>query len=185
MEKAIFLDKDGTLIPDIPYNVNPDLITISDNALYGLKLLQNAGYLLIVVSNQSGVARGYFEESKLLLVEVKLQELLVANNLILKGFYYCPHHPDGVVTRYSIDCNCRKPQPGMLLQAAIDIHIDLAASWMIGDILNDVEAGNRAGCKTILIDNGNETEWIKGEYRTPLYTYKTINDCAEFILKSN
>jgi D-glycero-D-manno-heptose 1,7-bisphosphate phosphatase len=182
MAKAIFLDKDGTLIPDIPYNVNPELITLENNLIDGLKQLQNAGYLLIVISNQAGVARGFFTEDKLPDVKRKLSVLLQQQNIHLSDFYYCPHHPDGKVSDYTLDCNCRKPKPGMLLKAAQDHNIDLCSSWMIGDILNDVEAGNRAGCQTVLIDNGNETEWVKGEYRSPALTCKTIDEAAAYIL---
>lgn len=182
MVKAIFLDKDGTLIPDIPYNVDPELITITPESIDGLRQLAADGFLLIIISNQAGVARGYFTEDKLKAVEYRISGLLDAQGLKLSGFYYCPHHPEGTVSEYSIECMCRKPQPGMLLQAAADHHIDLAASWMIGDILNDVEAGNRAGCKTILIDNGNETEWVRGPFRTPAYVAHTINEAAGEIL---
>jgi D-glycero-D-manno-heptose 1,7-bisphosphate phosphatase len=183
MNKAVFLDKDGTLIPDIPYNVNPQLITLQADSVQGLKKLQTDGYLLIIISNQSGIARGIFNENKLHAVKAKLEELFIINGLILSGFYYCPHHPQGSVTAYAIDCDCRKPKPGMILQAAIDYDVDLAESWMMGDILNDVEAGNRAGCKTALINNGNETEWVPGEYRVPTLTCKSINEAADNILK--
>ncbi|TSD63342.1 HAD family hydrolase [Inquilinus sp. KBS0705] len=181
--KAIFLDKDGTLIFDIPYNVDPELITLQPNIIEGLKQLKEEGYLLIIVSNQSGVARGYFTEDKLLDVENKLWQLFTYNNLDLSGFYYCPHHPQGTVAGYNINCDCRKPAPGMLIKAAAEHQVDLGRSWMIGDILNDAEAGNRAGCKTVLIDNGNETEWLPGDYRSPTIACKTINEAAEQILK--
>jgi D-glycero-D-manno-heptose 1,7-bisphosphate phosphatase len=182
MNKAVFLDKDGTLIPDIPYNVNPGLISIQPEAMEGLRALHEAGYLLIIISNQSGVARGYFTEDKLQAVQKKLMELMGNNNIPLSGFYYCPHHPQGTVEGYNKDCDCRKPMPGMLLKAAEEHQINLSQSWMIGDILNDVEAGNRAGCQTILIDNGNETEWLPGLYRIPAFTCKTINQAAKNIL---
>ena len=182
MAKAVFLDKDGTLIPDIPYNVDPDLITLQPESIEGLQRLQEEGYLLIIISNQAGVARGYFTEDKLPAVEQRMAELLAAHALKLSGFYYCPHYPDGSIDGYNIDCQCRKPMPGMLLKAAKDHDIDLAGSWMIGDILNDVEAGNRAGCKTVLINNGNETEWIVGPFRTPTYVSTSINQAAEDIL---
>jgi D-glycero-D-manno-heptose 1,7-bisphosphate phosphatase len=185
MNKAIFLDKDGTLIPDIPYNVDPDLITLEANVIYGLRAFHRSGYLLIVISNQSGVARGLFTEDKLVLVENKLRNLLCAYRLPLAGFYYCPHHPQGTEDGYNINCDCRKPLPGMLLKAAKEHDVDIASSWMIGDILNDVEAGNRAGCKTVLINNGNETEWLSGPYRTPTATCSTINEVAEIILPKN
>jgi D,D-heptose 1,7-bisphosphate phosphatase len=182
MNKAIFLDKDGTLIPDIPYNIDPDMITLQPDCIEGLKLLYNEGYLLIIVSNQSGVARGYFTEEKLQAVEIKMKELLAENGILLSGFYYCPHHPQGTVKSFNINCDCRKPMPGMLLKAAAEHNIDLTKSWMIGDILNDVEAGRRAGCKTALIDNGNETEWVPGENRIPAIICKSINEAADSIL---
>jgi D-glycero-D-manno-heptose 1,7-bisphosphate phosphatase len=185
MNKAIFLDKDGTLIPDIPYNVDPALIFLQEDAVEGLKTLSQNGYLLIIISNQAGVAKGYFSEDKLQGVHHRMKELFKQHELVLDGFYYCPHHTEGIVKEYVKDCNCRKPMPGMILQAAKDFDIDLSQSWMVGDILNDVEAGNRAGCKTVLIDNGNETEWVQGEYRTPDYTCKNINEAAGNILKKN
>lgn len=140
---AVFLDKDGTLIEDVPYNVDPNLIRLTDGALDGLRSLHDAGYLLIVVSNQSGIARGYFEEQALGAVEQRMRRLLDAARVPLAGFYYCPHHPDGGVDAYSVECACRKPAPGLLSRAARDHGVSLGRSWMIGDILHDVEAGRR------------------------------------------
>jgi D-glycero-D-manno-heptose 1,7-bisphosphate phosphatase len=182
MEAAIFIDKDGTLIHDIPYNVDPDLIALQDNSVDGLKMLCDNGYRLIVVSNQSGIACGYFSEDDLVIVEEKLRSLLKPFGIELSGFYFCPHYANGIIHEYAVDCYCRKPMPGMLLHAAEVNDIDLTNSWMIGDILNDVEAGNRAGCKTILIDNGNETDWVTGELRTPTITCRNINKAADCIL---
>lgn len=182
--KAVFLDKDGTLIPDLPYNVNPGYITISNNAIRGLKRFADAGYLLIVVSNQSGIAYSYFHEHALIFVEKKIGDLLKAEGIFLSGFYYCPHHPQGTVKEYRIICNCRKPKPGLLIRAAEEHGVDLSVSWMIGDILHDIEAGNAAGCKTILINNGNETEWKMNDARTPDCMVANINEAAEYILES-
>lgn len=182
MDAAIFIDKDGTLIRDIPYNVDTSLITLENNSTEGLKLLCESGYKLIVVSNQSGVASGYFTEEHLFAVEGKLRSMLQAFGIQLSGFYFCPHYVKGIIDEYAVDCYCRKPMPGMLLHAAEVNDIDLSISWMIGDILNDVEAGNRAGCKTILIDNGNETEWLTGEFRTPTIRCHSINEAADCIL---
>lgn len=182
MAKAIFLDKDGTLIPDIPYNVNPDLITLQADAIEGLQRLKKEGFLFIIISNQAGVARGIFNEDALPAVEQRLSELMAAHELELSGFYYCPHYREGSIAAYTQDCDCRKPKPGMILKAAQEHDIDLSQSWMIGDILNDVEAGNRAGCKTVLINNGNETEWVAGPKRSPTYTCSSINQAADDIL---
>ncbi|HEY9880585.1 MAG TPA: HAD family hydrolase [Leptolyngbyaceae cyanobacterium] len=179
MRKAVFLDKDGTLIENVPYNVDPALIRLYPETCSGLRRLHEAGYLLIVITNQSGVARGYFSEAAIAPVEAHLRQVL---GVPLAGFYHCPHHPDGSVAQYAIDCTCRKPEPGMLLQAAADLNIDLAQSWLIGDILNDVEAGRRAGCRTILIGNGNETEWVLTPERIPHHTVSNLDQAADSIL---
>ncbi|MFB2879372.1 D-glycero-alpha-D-manno-heptose-1,7-bisphosphate 7-phosphatase [Floridanema aerugineum] len=183
--KAVFLDKDGTLIPNVPYNVNPDLIELSSGAVEGLRSLQAAGYKLIVISNQSGVALGYFDEIMLFPVQLKLTQLLAEIGVKITAFYYCPHHPEGKIPEYKISCSCRKPEPGLILRAARENHIDLANSWFIGDILNDVEAGHRAGCKSILINNGNETEWIFTSRRMPDYVATDINDAAKKIISKS
>lgn len=179
--KAVFLDKDGTLIEDVPYNVDPERIQLTQGAVEGLQLLDAAGYQLIVITNQSGVARGYFPESALVAVEVRSRQLLAEIGVSLAGFYYCPHHPDGVVQELAITCSCRKPEPGMLLYAADKHGIDIQESWFVGDILNDVEAGRRAGCRTILIDNGNETEWQLSPERSPHYIATDLTQAAQVI----
>lgn len=159
------------------------LIELEKNCIRGLRKLREAGFLLIIISNQSGVAHGFFKEDALNAVEGRIRELLQKENIELDGFYYCPHHPEGKIKEFSVECACRKPKPGMILQAASDFNIDLAQSWMIGDILNDMEAGKKAGCHTILIDNNNETEWLLNEFREPDFTALNINEAAGFILK--
>ena len=139
------------------------------------------GYRLVVVSNQSGVARGYFRESDLGAVAQCLARLMQREGVTLHGFYYCPHFPDGAIARYAVDCDCRKPRPGMILRACAELDLDCANSWLVGDILDDVEAGNRAGCRTVLIDRGSETEWRVTPERQPLYTAADIDDAARYI----
>src|SRR5581483_10333629 len=114
---AVFLDKDGTLVEDVPYNVDPDRIRLLPGTAAGLRRLHAAGYQLVVVSNQSGVARGYFPESALAAVEARLRELLTSAGVPLAGFYYCPHHPAGAVPAYTVACTCRKPLPGLVVRA--------------------------------------------------------------------
>lgn len=184
MRQAVFLDKDGTLVEDVPYNVDPERIQLAEGVEAGLRSLHAAGYLLIVISNQSGVARGYFEEAALVAVEEHLRQVMRAFGVPLTGFYYCPHYPTGSVAEYAIACSCRKPEPGLLLQAAQEHDIDLTQSWFIGDILNDVEAGRRAGCNTILIDNGNETEWLLSPQRLPHATVTTFPNATNVILST-
>src|SRR5690606_15647144 len=116
--KAIFIDKDGTLIPNIPYNVDPEKITLSNKATEGLLKLQEQGYLLVILTNQSGVAKGLFKEDDLNGVKSRINKLLTLGNIQLSGFYACPHHPNGVIPQYSIMCTCRKPSSGLFYQAA-------------------------------------------------------------------
>lgn len=181
--KAVFLDKDGTLVENVPYNIAPERVRLMPYAGEGLRLLQAAGYLVMVVSNQSGVARGLFPEAALGPVWHALAALLAREGVRLKDIYYCPHHPDGVVTRYARACTCRKPAPGLLLQAADEHGIALACSWMVGDILDDVEAGQRAGCRTVLLAPGGETEWRQGQYRTPHLRAADLREAAQLILQ--
>jgi D,D-heptose 1,7-bisphosphate phosphatase len=183
--KAIFLDKDGTLVENLPYNADPTRMRLMPGVCYGLRALSDAGYALVVVSNQSGVARGYFSEAALVEIARQLDNLLEEQiGVRLAEFYYCPHHPEGVVSRYILACNCRKPAPGMLLQAASDLGIDLSQSWMIGDILDDIEAGNRAGCRSVLVNNGGETEWLASDERVPAFIAGSLDEAADYILKT-
>ncbi|WP_138477007.1 D-glycero-alpha-D-manno-heptose-1,7-bisphosphate 7-phosphatase [Dyadobacter bucti] len=177
LDKVVFLDKDGTLIRDVPYNVDPAQVTFETDVFEGLRTLQGDGYKLVIVSNQPGISMGLFSGSELDVLIRYFEDQFVANGVLLSGFYYCPHLPASETNA----CECRKPEPGMLFRAAQELHIDLGASWMIGDILHDVEAGNRAGCQTILINNGNETEWAGGPYRTPVYTTREFLDATDYI----
>jgi D-glycero-D-manno-heptose 1,7-bisphosphate phosphatase len=182
LRRAVFLDKDGTLIHDVPYNVEPARIRLIPRTGEGLRLLRSRGFHLVVVSNQSGVARGYFPESALSPVQRKLRLLLAELGVPLSGFYYCPHDPSGAVPEYRTRCFCRKPKPGMILKAAQRLNIDLSSSWMIGDILDDIEAGKAAGCRTVLLVNGNETEWQLSKPRTPDYFAENLVEAARLIL---
>jgi histidinol-phosphate phosphatase family protein len=184
-DRAVFLDKDGTLVEDVPYNVDPALIRFTAGAADGLRALAAAGYRLVVVSNQSGVARGYFPEAALAGVERRLRDLVADCGAALAGFYYCPHHPGGSVADYAIACGCRKPQPGLIVRAAAELGIDVERSWMVGDILNDVEAGRRAGCRTVLLDNGNETEWLRPPQRRPDFVAADLAEAARLILAAD
>jgi histidinol-phosphate phosphatase family protein len=180
MSAAVFLDKDGTLIDDLPYNVDPSRITLARGAA-GLGRLARLGYALVVVSNQPGIALGRFGPAALLGVHQRLTQLLAAQDVPLTAFYHCPHHPAGTVPEYAGPCRCRKPLPGMLLRAAAEHGIELAASWMVGDILDDVEAGRRAGCRTVLLDGGNETEWRRTPLRTPHLIAPDLGAAADMI----
>jgi D-glycero-D-manno-heptose 1,7-bisphosphate phosphatase len=173
--KAVFLDKDGTLVEDVPYNVDPDRMRLMRGA-ESLTQLQACGFALYVVSNQPGVALGKFPESSLSAVERRLRELLGTFGVSFRTFLYCPHAPQAA-------CACRKPADGLLRRAALENGLALEASWMVGDILDDVEAGRRAGCRTALILNGNETEWRQGEARVPHVVAADLADAAALILQ--
>jgi D-glycero-D-manno-heptose 1,7-bisphosphate phosphatase len=178
MFPAVFLDKDGTVIHDEPYNVDPAKIRFRDDAGAALLSLQEAGYRLLLVSNQAGIEAGRFQESELAQVWESIKAELGFKDVALTGIYYCPH---GV----SSECDCRKPKPGMLERAAAEHEIDLQASWMIGDILDDVEAGQRAGCRTILLDVGSETEWQDSPWRRPTFVAENLSQAAQHILDSD
>lgn len=182
LEPAVFLDKDGTLLEDVPYNVDPSLMRLAPGARDALTLLGTSGLPLFVISNQSGVALGKFSRSALLGVEERLRSLFDECGATLAGTYWCPHHPAGHVSPYNVECDCRKPAAGLLLRAAREHRIDLARSWFIGDILDDVEAGNRAGCRTILLDNGHETEWLEGPLRVPFARAADLHEAARVLI---
>lgn len=180
--RAIFIDKDGTLIKDNPYNVDPSKIEFYPEVWEALRLIARQGFAFIVVSNQPGVAKGYFSEVELEKLISWFRRTFSEQGLPLSGFYYCPHHPEGVVDSYSMACQCRKPNPGLIFRAARHLNVELGKSWMIGDILNDVEAGNRAGCRTIMLDRKYETEWLTGEWRKPDFIVENLLEAARAVV---
>jgi D-glycero-D-manno-heptose 1,7-bisphosphate phosphatase len=179
---AVFIDKDGTLIDDVPYNVDATRMHLAAGVDQGLRRLAGSDYLLFVVSNQSGVELGLFPEAQLRPVHDWLDRAVAARGAELAGFSYCPHAP-GV--RGEPACDCRKPRPGMLLELAQRWNVDLAGSWMIGDILDDIEAGHRAGCRAILIDNGNETRWRDGPHRRPDFRAGDFAQAVNTVLRAD
>ncbi len=183
MKRAVFLDKDGTLIDDVPYNADPQHIRLVDGAGPALKQLLLAGFRLFVVSNQSGIARGLFGEDAMATVYQRITQLLQQDDVALDGFYFCPHWPQGRIARFAQVCDCRKPAPGMLMRAAREHRLALDHSWMVGDILDDVEAGRRAGCRTVLIDNGHETAWVDGPLRRPHRRAPDLPRAAQLIVQ--
>ena len=150
--KAVFLDRDDTLISDPGYISDPAQVQLLPHVGHSLAMLKKMGYLLVVVTNQSGVARGIVTEQTLEQIHHHLKKLLADEGVYLDAIYYCPYHPEGTVAKYTRESDLRKPQPGMLLKAAEELDIDLSQSWMIGDSYQDIAAGSRAGCRTILLD---------------------------------
>ncbi|NUP46300.1 MAG: HAD family hydrolase [Catenulispora sp.] len=148
---AIFLDRDGTLTEPRHYPTRPTDLILQPDIGPPLQALQQAGFALVVATNQSGIARGLFDEPALEAMNSHLRHLLAQFGVVLDGIYACPHHPDGIVVQYQGNCDCRKPTPGMLTAAALDLALDLDKSWMIGDSPCDIEAGLRAGTRTALL----------------------------------
>jgi D-glycero-D-manno-heptose 1,7-bisphosphate phosphatase len=179
---AVFFDRDGTLIEDPGYLNHPDQVKLLGGAAEVLKELKLLDYRAVVVTNQSGVARGIVSEEMLGRIHERLGELLAQKGAALDGIYYCPYHPEGVIPKYRQDSDWRKPAPGMLLAAAEEMEIDLTRSWVIGDSLRDVEAGRRAGCRTILLQSASASQEETGT-DGPDYVAVNIREAANMIKK--
>ena len=176
-QKAIFLDRDGTINKYVGFLHNIDDFELIDGTAEAIRKINKSGYLAIIVTNQPVVARGEITVEELENIHRKMETLLGINGAYVDAIYYCPHHPHkgykGEIPELKINCNCRKPKPGMLLKAARDFNIDLSKSWMIGDSENDIKAGIAAGCKTVLIGNGN--------FQQDATTDSLLNWCNQFI----
>ena len=157
LKPAAFLDRDGVLNVDRDYVHRIDQVEWIAGAAEAIKLLNDAGYLVIVVTNQSGVARGYYDEATIGILHAHMQTWLAARGAHIDAFYYCPHHPEGSVARYALACDCRKPKPGLLEQAARDFDIDRAGSFLIGDKDADQEAAAAFGIRGIKFDAGSQS----------------------------
>jgi D-glycero-D-manno-heptose 1,7-bisphosphate phosphatase len=181
--KAIFLDRDDTLIEDPGYINHPDQVKLLDGIDKSLIELKAMGYKLIVVSNQSGVARGIVSEQVLDEIHNRLKQLLAEKGAPLDRIYYCPYHPDGIIKKYRKESDWRKPNPGMLLAAADEMDIDLSQSWMIGNSNRDIEAGLQAGCKTILINHPWHYKQHKLGEPNPDYRAVNIKEAVNIIKK--
>lgn len=158
--KAIFLDRDGTINEEVGYLDSLERLAVYPEAFTAMRMINQSRFKAVVVTNQSGVARGYFTEELVVLVHSRIQDLMHENDASIDAFFYCPHYPlaGGELQRTS--CLCRKPEAGMFLQAAGDLNIDLGQSFMIGDTMRDMEAAQKAGVKGILVRTGygKETE---------------------------
>ena len=152
-KRAVFLDRDGTINVEKDYLYRVEEFEFVPGAAQAIRRLNEAGWLVVVVTNQSGVARGYYGEQEVQELHRHVDQELARSGARVDAWYYCPHHPAGRAP-YSRECDCRKPLPGMLLAAAATYEIDLTASWMIGDKLADVEAAYAAGCRPILVRTG-------------------------------
>ena len=178
LRRAVFLDRDGTLNKDVGYVHRKEDWQWLPGVAEALKRLRAVGYVLVVVSNQSGIARGMYDREALRLLEEWVNEELAAKNAAIDAWYYCPHLPE--ITGH---CECRKPEPGLLLQAARDLELDLTNSWMIGDRVRDVQAGLAAGCQSILLhpegsDNSDDDDVPDGVAVVPHLPAATVRILA-------
>ncbi len=181
---AIFFDRDGTLNEDPGYLGNPNQVKLLSGVGETLAFLKNElGFKLIVISNQSGIARGLINKEMVDAVNFKINKLLNENNVSIDAFYYCPTHPDFNSVE---ECNCRKPSPEMVLKAANDLHVDLVGSYFVGDSVSDVECGINAGLKTILVMTGYGGESfsiLKKQNKFPTFVAQNITEVSSIIKK--
>lgn len=154
MKPAVFLDRDGTVIEEVGYLNRLDRVSFFPWSVDAVRVLGDAGLLVVVVTNQAGVARGYFDEQLVRATHALIDERMRNGRARIDGYYYCPHHPDGKVESYRTACDCRKPKPGMILRAARELDIDVGRSFVVGDRWLDVEMGRAAGATTVLVKTG-------------------------------
>jgi D-glycero-D-manno-heptose 1,7-bisphosphate phosphatase len=184
---AIFFDRDGVLIEDINLLTSVPQVIFLDTVLAAFRLIRNSPFKLIVVSNQPVVARGMATETEVELVNNFIAATIFSETQCrIDKFYFCPHHPEANLPQYRKNCECRKPKPGMLLQAAQEFNLDLKTSWMIGDRISDVIAGHKAACKTILLETGRHLDKpIVSDAMDlnvkPDFTFRNLLKAIEFI----
>jgi len=151
---ALFLDRDGVIIEETGYLHEPDQARLIPRAAEGIARANAAGIPVVVVTNQAGVARGYYGEADVRAVHARIDELLAPHGARIDRYYYCPHHPTAGQGVYRVDCSCRKPQPGMLLQAAAELGLELPTCVLVGDKLSDLQAAWAVGCRALLVTSG-------------------------------
>jgi D-glycero-D-manno-heptose 1,7-bisphosphate phosphatase len=182
---AVFLDRDGTLIEDHHYLASTADVTLFPWTIEALRLLSTSGFALVVVTNQSGVARGFFDESSVRRIHEHLAGLLDAHGVRVDGYYYCPHHPDARVEAYRRDCECRKPRPGMVHAAARDLGLDVGGSYMVGDLWRDIALAQHAGASggvLVRTGQGAEAERARPAGLEAAAVVDTLLDAARWIV---
>jgi len=183
LHRAVFLDRDGTINEEVGYLRSLGQLAVFPWSAEAIRDLNRAGIKVVVVTNQSGIARGYFDEHFVRQVHRRLQDLLGRKGAFIDAFYYCPHHPTEGIPPYRKVCSCRKPEAGMLLQAARDLQIDLLRSYMVGDMMKDVQTGQRVGAKGILVETGYGSAEKLNTPPHPDYTAATLLDAVSWILE--
>lgn len=184
MNKAVFLDRDGTINKEIEYLHKKEDFVFITGSPEAIKELKEHGYLVGIITNQAGVGRGYYKKEDVEKLHQHINDLLKKSGTKIDFFYCCFHHPQHGKGEYGEECECRKPNPGMLLKAAAEYKIDLKHSWVVGDKLIDIEAGNRAGCRTVLVKTGYGNEEItKIEAKNkPLFIAKDLLGAVQLLL---
>ena len=187
MESAVFLDRDGGISEEVGYLGDSDRLRLMPQAADAVKLLKQNGFKTIVITNQSGVARGYFSEQALGDIHRKMEQFLSAQGATLDGIYYCPHHPEGTVDAYRRECDCRKPATGLLIKAAGEHGVDVTSSYLVGDKRSDMECAHRAGATGILVLTGYGRDELKNvngvAVAQPSYVAADVLDAARWIIK--
>jgi D-glycero-D-manno-heptose 1,7-bisphosphate phosphatase len=178
---ALFLDRDGVVIEEVGYLSQPAQVRLLPGAAAAIAWLNRRAIPAIVVTNQAGVAHGYYAESRIAEIHRRLDELLAEHGARVDAYYYCPHHPQAAVAEYRRDCRCRKPSPGMLVRAAREHGLSLRRSCLVGDKLSDLEAGRAAGCRVILVRTGYGAEVEKSLGQHGLGGIDVAADLAEAV----
>jgi D-glycero-D-manno-heptose 1,7-bisphosphate phosphatase len=160
MQRAVFIDRDGTISEEVGYINHPSRFRVFPYSPAAIKLLNDSGWLAIVITNQAGVARGYFAEDMIQTIHETLKQEMAATDARIDAIYYCAHHPSVGEPPYRFDCDCRKPKPGLIRRAAEEFDIDLAESWMVGDRYGDIELARNAGVNSAFVMSGyGRGEW--------------------------
>lgn len=181
---SVFLDRDGVINEEVNYLGHPKQLKLIPGAVEAIRKLNLQQIPVIVVTNQAGVARGYFTEANVQLVHNALSEMLAVEGATINRYYYCPYHPTAGIGKYLLNSDWRKPQPGMLYQAAADFNLDLSRCYIVGDKASDILAGYNAGCKTVLVETGyGKKHWANwSETIKPNFLALNILDSIEWIL---
>jgi D-glycero-D-manno-heptose 1,7-bisphosphate phosphatase len=186
-EPAVFLDRDGTITAEAGYINHPSRLKLIRGAAEAIKACNDAGLHVVVVTNQAGVARGYFKEELIGVVHQRLAKLLAAKGARVDAIYYCPHHPTVGAPEYRIECNCRKPGTGMIETACRDLPIDLGHSYMVGDRISDSRFGHKLGLRTVMVLTGygrGEHEYQRQDWTdTPDHVAKDLRTAVQWILQ--
>jgi D-glycero-D-manno-heptose 1,7-bisphosphate phosphatase len=188
LHAAVFLDRDGVIIEDVGLLSDVSQLRLIDGSAIAIKYFKQKGFRVIVITNQTVIARGLQSEDDVNFIHLRLQEMIFYEvGEKVDGFYICPHHPHADLIEYRIVCECRKPRPGLILQAALDWNIDRSQSWMIGDRLSDIKAGKLADCRTILVKTGRHFDApivsdVEFTSVRPDYECRNLSDAAVQIL---